>query len=69
MANEEKRVDPIEGAERREKIANQVESVIREILRGHPQLAAIRSAMRRDEEPSDKFAREFLRVFKQRLQG
>ena len=53
----------------REKIVAQVESVIDGIFRDHPQLASIRKSMRRDEEPADKFASEFLRAFKQRLQS
>jgi hypothetical protein len=69
MTNERKNSGEIKSDDRREKIARQVESVIDGVFRNHPQLASIRKSMRRDEEPADKFAREFLRVFKQRLQG
>ncbi|MCK1606505.1 MULTISPECIES: hypothetical protein [unclassified Bradyrhizobium] len=47
----------------------QVESVIEEILSDHDHLRAVRESIRRDEEPADKFAREFLGVFRTRLQG
>jgi hypothetical protein len=51
------------------KVAEQVETIMENILRDHPHLRTAREAARRDEEPSHEFAHEFLRVFRQRLQG
>lgn len=51
------------------KIAEQVESIIEEILSDHPHLRGVRESIRRDEEPTGEFAHEFLRVFRKRLQG
>jgi hypothetical protein len=69
MPTKAEKAKQVQNDDRREKIAAQVESVIDEIFRNHPQLASIRKSMRRDQEPADQFASEFLRVFKQRLQG
>lgn len=52
-----------------ERLSAQIESVIDEILSEHPQLRAARNAARQNEEATDKFAKEFLRVFRQRLEG
>jgi hypothetical protein len=80
MASEEKLTDAAASAlqsekvkaqapEQSGKVEAQVESVIGEIINDHPHLRVVRESIRRDEEPADKFAREFLRVFRKRLQG
>jgi hypothetical protein len=56
------------GVQANEKNAKQVEAIISEILRDHPQLQIVRASKQKDTEPSDKFAREFLHVFRKRLQ-
>lgn len=69
MTDEEKKADPSKTNERNDKIVAQAEAIITKILRDHPQLRAVREIMRRGEEPTDKFAREFLKVFRQRMQS
>jgi hypothetical protein len=58
-----------QGAEPNGRVEAQVELVVGEIINDLPHLRVVRESIRRDEEPADKFSREFLRVFRKRLQG
>lgn len=49
--------------------ARQIDTIIAGIVEKHPRLKSAREAVARKDEPSDKFAQEFLSVFRQRLQG
>lgn len=67
MANEDGNMTT--NSQQAEETAAQVELVMNQILSDHPHLRVARDSVRREDEPADKFAREFLRVFRHRLQS
>jgi hypothetical protein len=69
MANDDSVDNAAMNNQQTEKTADQVALVMEQILSDHPHLRTARESIRRDDEPTDKFAREFLRVFRHRLQG
>jgi hypothetical protein len=69
MATKQLSAQEDDRTERQTRIAAQAETVIESILKDKPHLRSIRDANRKEEEPTDRFAREFLRVFRQRLQA
>jgi len=52
-----------------DRMSEDIERALAAVLRDRPQLRALREASRGDSAPQDKFAREFLRAFRQRMQG
>lgn len=69
MTDKQKLAQEDDRTERQTRIATQAETVIESILKDKPHLRLIRAASRKEQEPTDRFAQEFLRVFRQRLQA
>lgn len=58
-----------ERSESEKRLAEKAEAVIERIIKDRPHLRSVREAMKREEEPTDEFAQEFLKAFRQRLQS
>ncbi len=52
-----------------DKMAEDIEGVLAAVLNDRPKLRSLRESSRADQEPQNKFAREFLKAFRQRMQG